>query len=66
MGRAPDLPSGMQDIVSIMLIFLDEEDAFFRRPQSVYPMRQPAWGRFVRDSLVVERVFRNACSMKAQ
>lgn len=26
---APDLPSGMQDIVSIMLIFLDEDCEFF-------------------------------------
>jgi hypothetical protein len=58
MGWAPDLPSGMQDIVSIMLIFLDEEDAFFRRPQSgSVPHAAACLGRFVRDSLVVERVF---------
>jgi hypothetical protein len=31
---APDLPVGMQDIISIMLIFLEEEDGFFRRSQS--------------------------------
>jgi hypothetical protein len=31
---APDLPVGMQDIVSIMLIFLDEDAGFFRRSQS--------------------------------
>jgi hypothetical protein len=31
---APDLPFGMQDIVSVMLIFLDENDGFFRRSQT--------------------------------
>lgn len=31
---APDLPVCMQDIVSIMLIFLDEDEEFFRRSQS--------------------------------
>jgi hypothetical protein len=31
---APDLPLGMQEIVSIMLIFLDEDEQFFRRSQS--------------------------------
>jgi hypothetical protein len=31
---APDLPICMQDVVSIMLIFLDEDEGFFRRSQS--------------------------------
>jgi hypothetical protein len=31
---APDLPVCMQDIVSIMLIFVDEDEGFFRRSQS--------------------------------
>jgi hypothetical protein len=31
----PDLPLGMQDIVSIMLIFLDEDEGFFWRSRSV-------------------------------
>jgi hypothetical protein len=30
----PDLPLGMQDIVSIMLIFLDEDEGFFGRSRS--------------------------------
>jgi hypothetical protein len=31
---APHLPLGMQDIVSIMLIFLDDNEGFLRRSQS--------------------------------
>jgi hypothetical protein len=30
----PDLHSGMKDIVSVMLIFLDEDDGFFKRSRS--------------------------------
>jgi hypothetical protein len=31
---APDLPSDIRDVVSVMLIFLDEEEGFFRKLRS--------------------------------